>query len=348
MAAKENLLDKINKKYGNVAYSVAKAPNMEIERIPTGIPMLDVVLNGGLPKGRVTVLSGEFSTFKSSVALLACAEVVRSGGVAYYIDLEGGLAAEYLDLAGIPRNSENFIVVNGELTAEAALDIVCDVVDSGQADLVVLDSVSALASEAEMKGETGDAIIGQRARYLTKTLRKCSQTAKTTGCSSIFITQFRANIGAFGHQDTKMMDGPRALGYFSSTTLEFARFKQLTDSDKVVVGHMIQVKVAKARTSRPFVKTMFTHSYVNGIDRLGSVLDCAIELGRVKTKGSWYYLDGEQLGAGRAKASAYFGDNPDVAAEIVEQYRVEFNKLASLDEVDDIVDVDSEEVSEVE
>ena len=67
---------------------------------------------------------------------------------------------------------------------------------SGAIDVVVIDSVAALAPKAEIEGEMGDTHVGLQARLMSQALRKLTGTlnqARTPSC--IFINQLREKIG---------------------------------------------------------------------------------------------------------------------------------------------------------
>jgi recombination protein RecA len=64
------LKDEINKKYkGNYVVLAADPSAFEIQKLPTGVFALDVISYGGVPKGRISILWGEYSSGKTSAAL---------------------------------------------------------------------------------------------------------------------------------------------------------------------------------------------------------------------------------------------------------------------------------------
>jgi recombination protein RecA len=319
------LLEKLNNKYPEAGIvTAADSIKTNTEFIPTGIATVDALLNGGIPKGMISVFVGEYSTLKSATALLTCASVIKNGGKAAYIDVEGSVTSRYLSLAGIPQDSPDFIRVSKGVTAEKALDILCDVVASGEVDVVVLDSISSLTPKAELEGEMGDQLIGLRARLMGKVLRKVTQLCKDTNTAVVLITQYRTNMQAMGNASPKLIDGGKAVGFFPDVICEFARVQQIKSGEDVT-GHHIQVKTLKSKVSRGFYSVGFVQSYVDGIDFGGSFFDCGVKLGRVTAKGSHYYFDGEAIGQGRVRAARWFVDKPDVCLELLEGYRVLIN-----------------------
>ena len=64
------LKEEINKKYkGNYVVLASDPSAFEIQKLPTGVFALDVVSYGGVPKGRISILWGAYSSGKTSAAL---------------------------------------------------------------------------------------------------------------------------------------------------------------------------------------------------------------------------------------------------------------------------------------
>jgi len=50
----------------------------DIARVPTGVPGLDVITNGGIPEGRATLVSGRSGTGKSVLGLQLAGHLARA------------------------------------------------------------------------------------------------------------------------------------------------------------------------------------------------------------------------------------------------------------------------------
>lgn len=82
---------------GRVHVGLAPEP---VRRLPTGVLPLDAVLDGGLPRGRISELIGPFSSGKTSIALTLLAMATRCGEVVACVDLADALHPASLALAG--------------------------------------------------------------------------------------------------------------------------------------------------------------------------------------------------------------------------------------------------------
>ena len=132
---------------------------MEIETISTGSLGLDMALGvGGLPRGRVVRdLSGRKSSGKTTLALHTIAEAQKTGGICAFVDAEHALDPVYARKLGV--NVDDLLISQPD-AGEQALEIADTLVRSGAVDVLVVDSVAALAPRAELEGEMGDAAAG--------------------------------------------------------------------------------------------------------------------------------------------------------------------------------------------
>jgi hypothetical protein len=83
---------------GTVRVGVADPP---VRRLATGLPRLDAALDGGLPRGRLTELTGPVTSGKTSVLLACLAAATQRGEVTALIDLPDCLHPATAHAAGI-------------------------------------------------------------------------------------------------------------------------------------------------------------------------------------------------------------------------------------------------------
>ncbi len=290
---------------------------MAVESIPTGSIALDIALGiGGIPRGRVTEIYGHESGGKTTLALHIVAEAQKLGGTAAYIDAEHALDALYAERLGV--NTKDLLVSQPD-TGEQALEICELLVRSGAVDIVVIDSVAALVSRAEIEGEMGDSHPGVQARLMSQALRKLTAAISRSKTSVVFINQIREKIGVmFGNPE--VTPGGRALKFYSSVRLDVRRvdsIKQGTD----VVGNRVRVKVVKNKVAPPFKQVEFDHMYAEGISREGGLLDVGLEMGLVDKSGAWFTYGSARLGQGRENAKEFLRQNADIRAELDAQIR---------------------------
>ena len=314
-----NALAQIERQFGKG--SIMKmgdfSERMAVEAIPTGSIALDLALGvGGLPRGRVVEIYGPESSGKTTLALHVIAEAQRLGGTAAFVDVEHALDPAYAQNLGIDLDN---LLVSQPDTGEQALDIAEMLVRSNAVDVVVVDSVAALVTKAELEGDMGDAHVGLQARLMSQALRKLTAAISRSKCVMIFINQLREKVGVmFGNPETT--SGGRALKFYASVRLDVRKLEQIKVGQDVV-GSRTRVKVVKNKVAPPFRQAEFDITYGKGISKMGSVLDVALERNIVGKSGSWYTYGDTRIGQGRENAKAFLEEHSDLADEIATKIR---------------------------
>ncbi len=293
------------------------AERMAFDVISTGSIALDLALGvGGLPRGRVVEIYGPESSGKTTLALHVIAEAQKGGGTAAFVDVEHALDPAYAQALGI--NLDNLLVSQPD-TGEQALEIAEMLVRSNAVDVVVVDSVAALVTKAELEGDMGDTHVGLQARLMSQALRKLTSAISRSKCVMIFINQLREKVGVmFGSPETT--SGGRALKFYASVRLDVRKLEQIKVGTDVV-GTRTRVKVVKNKVAPPFRQAEFDITYGKGISKMGSVLDVALERNIVGKSGSWYTYGDTRVGQGRENAKAFLEEHTDIADEITAKIR---------------------------
>ena len=298
---------------------------LNVEHISTGSLMLDLALGiGGLPRGRIIEIFGAESSGKTTLCLHAVAEAQKAGGTAAFIDVEHALDPVYAKKLGV--DVDNLLVSQPD-TGEQALEIIETLVRSGALDIVVLDSVAAMATRSEIDGEMGDAHVGVQARLMSQAMRKLTAIISKTNCVAIFINQIREKIGVlYGNPETT--PGGRALKFYASVRIDVRKGEPIKEGSEVVGNHT-KCKVVKNKVAPPFKTAEFDMMFGEGISKLGEIIDCAVEFDIIKKSGSWFSYDNMKIGQGKDKVKDFLKENQKVCEEIEEKVREEFTKNAA-------------------
>ncbi|MDR0996837.1 MAG: DNA repair protein RadA, partial [Zoogloeaceae bacterium] len=171
----------------------------ESARISTGIAELDRPLGGGLVAGGVVLIGGDPGIGKSTLLLQALARLSQDFGTLYASGEESArqiaLRAHRLGV----RDSQM------ALLAESHLEKILGAIASQKPQIVVIDSIQTLWSEALTSAPGSVAQVRQCAAELTR-------TAKETGTSLILV----------GHVTKEgALAGPRVLEHIVDTVLYF-------------------------------------------------------------------------------------------------------------------------------
>ncbi len=285
---------------------------MDVETISTGSLSLDIALGaGGLPFGRVVEVYGPESSGKTTLTLEVIAQAQKEGKVCAFVDAEHALDPIYAEKLGVNINE---LLVSQPDTGEQALEIVDMLTRSGAIDVIVVDSVAALTPKAEIEGDMGDSHMGLQARMLSQAMRKLTGNLKKSNTMLIFINQIRMKIGVmFGNPETTT--GGNALKFYASVRLDIRRIGAVKNGDEIV-GNETRVKVVKNKIAPPFKQAEFQILYGQGINNLGELIDLGVKNGFVEKAGAWYSCNGERIGQGKANASKYLEEHPEMAQDV--------------------------------
>ena len=311
-------LGQIEKQFGKGSIMrLGEDRSMDVETISTGSLALDVALGaGGLPLGRIVEIYGPESSGKTTLTLQVIAAAQRQGRVCAFIDAEHALDPVYAKKLGV--DIDNLLCSQPD-TGEQALEICDALTRSGAVDVIIVDSVAALTPKAEIEGEIGDSHMGLAARMMSQAMRKLAGNLKNSNTLLIFINQIRMKIGVmFGNPETTT--GGNALKFYASVRLDIRRIGAVKNGDEVV-GSETRVKVVKNKVAAPFKQAEFQIMYGEGINTMGELIDLGVKHKLVEKAGAWYSYNGEKIGQGKANATIYLKEHPEMADELDKKLR---------------------------
>jgi len=288
-------LGDINKTYGKGTIIQLGKRRPPVISFSTGCFSLDLMLNGGFPRGMITELFGPEGGGKSTMALTTTGIAQTQGENAAYVDVEHALNPKYAEDLGVNVNT---LAITQPDNGETALQIVETLIDSGDVGIIVVDSVAMLVPRAEIEGEIGDANVALLPRLMGQALRKLTPKVRKQNVALIFINQLRETIDSFGYGEKTKTTGGRALKHQASLRLDVRRIAALKVGEKIV-GARVRAKNPKSRISNPFQEVEFDLIYGKGIDREADILDMAAKMKIVSKDGSWYNFGDERIGQGR-------------------------------------------------
>ncbi len=288
-----------------------------VPAIPTGALSLDLALGvGGVPRGRIIEIYGQEGSGKTTICLSIIAQAQKNGGYAAFIDAENALNPIWAEKLGVDLDN---LYISQPDTGEQALEIVDLLVRSGGMDVIVVDSVAALAPRAEIEGEMGDSHVGLQARLMSQAMRKLSGVVSKTKTCLIFTNQIREKVGVmFGNPE--VTPGGRALKFYASVRMETRKSASIKDGQQIS-GDQIKVTIKKNKVAPPFRQAEFDIMFDEGISKEGNLIDIGVEHKIIQKSGAWLSYGDERLGQGRENAKQYLKEHPDIAQKIENEIR---------------------------
>jgi recombination protein RecA len=215
--------------------------------VSTGSPTLDQAIGvGGVPRGRITEVTGPDGAGKTTLALAVIAKAQQAGGTACFIDTEHALDLAWAATVGV--DTDRLVLCRPE-DGEQALEVADVLIGSGALDVLVLDSIAALVPRAELDGEMGERHPGVQANLLSLALRKLCGRIGRAGTAVMVTNQLRQRAGTPG--TPVYTSGGRALGYYASVRLELRSLGQVRDGGQVI-GSRVHVEVTKNKVAPAF------------------------------------------------------------------------------------------------
>jgi recombination protein RecA len=305
------VLAAIEKAHGKGSIMALDANPEPVETTSTGSISLDLALgSGGYPRGRVIEIYGPEASGKTTLALHALAEMQKQGGRCAFIDAEHALDPSYARSLGVHLES---LLVSQPDNGEQGLDIVEMLVRSDCVDMIVVDSVAALAPKDEIEGQMGDMQMGLQARMMSKSMRKLTSAVSKSNTTLLFINQIRQKIGVtFG--PSEVTTGGNALKYYATVRLDVRRIGSIKKDDEVI-GNRTRVKVVKNKLAPPFRQVEFDIVFGKGIHQIGEIVDLAEDRAVLARAGAWYSF-GDQRWQGREKLCAALEADPELTGRL--------------------------------
>lgn len=256
-----------------------------IRRIPFGLPDLDEVVGGGLPRNRITIVTGEYSVGKSFLVQLFMKRALEEGMQVAYIDTERTFDPIWWAQIGLDIDK---IWVSQPSSGEVAIDVAVKLAGDGF-DVVAVDSLAGLISEEVAEADAAKKFIATQAKLVTRLMQKL--IAVDHKAVILCTNQLRSSIGP-GPID--LMPGGWAQKYFGHLMLRMFRESWIEERE-VKVGFNMKVICRKSKVSRSYGECILPFRFRGEIDILSMLLDRALEAGLVEQAGAWYtVLEGEK------------------------------------------------------
>lgn len=268
--------------------------------IPTGLPTLDHAIGrGGIPLGRLTVLTGQESVGKTTLALQLAARTQEMGGVAVFIDREHKLDPPYAAALGV--NLDDLIVAKPDHLEDCftTMEHAAALVQKKRGDvpvLIILDSINAAISKAEYEAEYDTVAIAGSARVFAYAMPRIMGRLARVPVALVWLSQYRMKITSFGSYNERFSGG-NAVKFYAALGIDMKRVDDLKIGPRIV-GADVKTRVIKNQVAPPFRETVLQVRHMVGFDRDASLLERARQLGFVnESQMKWFEMpDPEQDG----------------------------------------------------
>ena len=272
----QDALDKLNKAYGvGTILTLDSKTSGDYDVISTGSIGFDYITLGvgGFVKGKLYELLGWEGSGKSTICGHAVAECQKKGGTVLYIDGEHAVDKNYFEAIGVDTSK---MLIAQPSCGEEGFQIAMDMINTGDIDLVIIDSDSSLIPKKVLDGDVGDSSIGKKALLNSNAYPKLKSALSEHNVCVIVVSQYREKIGMmFG--DPKTTQGGHALKFYTDCRIEVSK-TGAKDGD-VQYGNITKTKAIKNKMSPPYKLHAFEIVYGTGIDKLTEIMTLINDFG---------------------------------------------------------------------
>lgn len=363
------------------------------KRLPFSSPLLNYCTYGGIPRGKITMFYGRPGGGKSTTAIdisnnarkifeseyqaevLALKDRIGKGdksanieldeledrGVKkiLYVDLEHSFDSRWAVKMGLGKDDID-VMQPPDIPGEEILQTVQDAICTNQLGLVIIDSVPAIVTAAQLKKKLGERTVASRAGLLTEFCSKIVPKLSRYGCTLLLLNQMRENM------DNPYVDkipGGEALMFYSSLIIRFTigcpvdiLGNDLPASAENPAGYKISSKITKQKTAPWDRKNgsyyLMTQSGIRVDMDYGQL--AVNKYGIIRKSGAWFTICDPYTGEilcndsgnpikvnGMAKVYDYLQTNPEYY-ESLKSFIVADIEGTGIDEIDEAFDNEQE------
>lgn len=248
-------------------------------------------VEGGIPKGRISMISAPSMMGKSFIAYGLVKNAQKKGMQVCIIDTERAFSFQFAQAIGIDISPDKLVVLqeNGIEEVSGIIMTICNEIPKEERKnlLFIIDSWGALVTSKTLD----NALVGNDAADFTipKKKNNLANIILNTKATYFVVNHVYDNVGGMG--DTMNIPGGRKIIFNSDcVVLGRSRAKDTKSaSDKTIVGHIITAETYKSRFSKEKSKLQFRIKVDGGLDIFYGILDDALEAGAILADKPGYY-----------------------------------------------------------
>jgi len=315
MAKLEEVLRKLNKGKSEEDKYSGVVGDRKIERkfLSTGSPFIDKLTGGGFVKGAYNCIVGAGGAGKTSIALLACAEATRNKELAVFIDGEATVEDSYIGRMGVDRE---YFVHERIRNLEAMLDYAEAMSTVDDVGVIVMDSIAIFTSTAAENKGADEYTMADEARRFSQRMCIIEGNCIKRDIAIIGLTSYKTDLSVRMGDNRTL---PRGIWQIQmmNTFLDFTRKSFIFGSGDTPIGHEIDVRIKKAKTSAYDTKKAYRLNfyYDRGFDKSEQLCELFLKAGLIEQSGAWIKFNDhngvEQKVQGKSKLVDYMDDNKE-------------------------------------
>ena len=284
--------------------------------IDTGSMPLNAIVSGslygGIPRNRLTMISGESMVGKSVFVCKILANAQKQGLIPVIFDTENAIDKQMAENLGLDISRVKYVpCFSIEETRNSIYKFLTKAKEEGITDkfIVAIDSLGNLENQLSlnrMEKENTSMDMGTRARSIKTLLRTCTSLAAYTKTTFVVTNAVYDDPSAMYESIIKNQPGGKSVVYLPSVTVQLARKPEKADekanNGELVTGQrnypgiIIRALTVKNRFIQQYLQAEMYLSFKSGFDKYYGLLDLAVGFGVVQQSGPTYSMNNEKLG----------------------------------------------------
>jgi len=258
--------------------------------LTTGLLSLDLILStfGGFTMG-CSEIYGKEGVGKSSLALSVMTEAQRIGMKCFYINMERGVHRGTIEC--FKELDPDRISWVAPAHGQAAINAIEAILRTVPKSFIVLDSIPACISAAQLDGAAEDSHMAVIPRMLSAFMPKARILTSSGQSHVMFLNQIRDNLKS--PHGGKITPGGHAIKFYSDWRIELSLQYPNPYIEKKgdTIGQKIKAETVKNRYLKPFQTAIFPLMYGHGFDHGLELTELGLQFGFIKKGGAWFNLD---------------------------------------------------------
>ena len=204
---------------------------------------LDRYIRGGVPRGKITQIYGEEMVGKTSLTFELIKSAQKLGIGTGFLDAELSFDARYAATVGVDLSR---LWLDTPLNGERVIRGAIEGIQTGELQLLVIDSVGAMVPKARFDAEIGKVMVAERARLVTEFTRRVLPVCYDREVAVVMINHLAGTMktDSYGNEITRP-EGGKKLQYFSTLKLRMKRASKANEVDGEAVSREVTVKIDK-------------------------------------------------------------------------------------------------------
>jgi recombination protein RecA len=317
----------LTRQYGDGVVTTASAVIDRPRKVLPTVLSLDIALNGGIPEGKIVLMSGRPKAGKTYLCLKILHNAIADGRHAFYFNIECRCGEQQVQqVLGDDSKHLRWIESTDEtiLTAEDWLNILERAIKDHPGAVIVVDSLAQLSTLVEQSEDLGyKEMTGGPAKLLSSFFRRMQSVIDTNNVILIFISQLITNRDPRGKKWIEK--GGVAVQYSSSVWINahwFKLWQPRTDNGEID-GQDVNFRIMASALGKPYMPCTVPVRFGVGVDCMRDLVINAENLGLVTKAGAWYSIPtfGEEKYQGVQNLIAHLAENPEKADKLEAKVR---------------------------